>query len=247
MSEPLTVVCWLWRQRERPAPFGPWHVNTLAAMVARHYRRPHRFVCITDRPEAIDTRHVEIVPLWPSYGEIPNPSGPRAPSCYRRLRLFADDAAKLVGPRFVSLDLDTVILDDMTPLWDRPEDFVIWGGPAVEDSIGVSLGYWYNGSMWLHRAGTRTFVWDEFDPIDSPVAAYLAGARGSDQAWMTYRLGPGEATWNDADGVASYRVHIREHGGRLPSGTRIVMFNGRVKPWSPEAQALPWVQEHWRR
>lgn len=71
---------------------------------------------------------------------------------------------------------------------------------------------------------------------------------GGDQAWISYVLGPGEAVFTPADGVLSYRRHIqRTYGGglRLPKGARMVNFHGQVDPWSPYAQRLPWVREHW--
>ena len=58
-------------------------------------------------------------------------------------------------------------------------------------------------------------------------------------------LGPGEAEFTPEQGVLSYRRHIVPNGGRLPAGARIVNFHGVVDPWSPAAQALPWVQEHY--
>lgn len=245
----LTVVCWKWQppQNYRSA-FGPETVNVLRSMVARNYRRPHRVVCVTDDPAGIDG-DIDIVPLWNDHASVPNPHGKGNPSCYRRLKAFAAEAADWFGPRFVSLDLDCVITADMAPLWDRPEPFVIWGD--------TSPGTPYNGSMWMMTAGARRQVWEQFDPINSPRMSAAMRYFGSDQAWIAACLGPHEARWTRRDGVLSYRMHMLRSSPRfkfgqarnpnlLPSDARVVMFHGRVDPWSPAAQAHGWVRTHYR-
>lgn len=234
----LSVVCWKWAPpKGYRSSFGPETVNTLAAMIRRHYHKPVRIICVTDDPAGI-APGIEIIPLWDQHGDLPNPSGPSNPSCYRRLKMFSRDAGQMFGPRFVSLDLDCVITGDLSPLWDRPEDVVLWSDTNPRT--------FYNGSMILMTAGARPQVWDEFDPRRSPGIAKGAGQFGSDQAWISYRLGAGEATWGVKDGVYSYRNHVRTSGGALPAGARIVLFHGRTDPWGPEARRISWVREHYR-
>jgi hypothetical protein len=234
---PAAVITWKWRpiSRNYRSTFRAETVNTLFRMVRRHYPEPFRAVCVTDDPHGIDPS-IEIVPIGDHLATIPNPHGAQNPSCYRRLRMFAPEAADTFGPRFVSLDLDTVITGDLVPLWDRPEEFVAWGD--------TNRGTPYNGSMILLTAGARPRVWQTFDPRDSPRKAKAAGCFGSDQGWISYCLGPGEARWGRADGVYSYRNDIKR-SGRLPAGARIVFFHGRIDPWAREAQALDWVREAW--
>jgi hypothetical protein len=236
----LDVVTWKWR----PLPgyrskFTAEHVNLLAAMVRRWYAGPHRFSCITDDAAGIDHDYVRVIPLWPDHADLCNPSFRGGPNCYRRLKAFSREAADIIGPRFVSLDLDCVVTGDLAPLWERPDDFVIWGDTAFRKG--------YNGSMWLLRAGTRSQVWDTFDPGRSPKEAHAAGQRGSDQGWITHCLGPHQPTWKQADGVYSYRNDIAPRGGALPENARIVFFHGHVDPDNPKAQGLPWVREHYRK
>lgn len=235
----LDVICWKWEPVSGyRSQFGAAQVNTLRAMVARHYAGPHRFSCITDNPDGIDPR-VRVLPLWNDHAEVRSPHGGRNPSCYRRLRMFAPDAGRLIGDRMLSLDLDTVITGDVTPLWDRPDDFVIWEGNSGKNP--------YNGSMILLRAGSRTCVWDDFDPRTSPKRGIHIGYVGSDQAWIAYRLGPNEARWRRQDGVYSWRVHIQQATrGKLPKDARIVFFHGQHDPWHPWTQRLsPWIASHW--
>ncbi|MDH5244816.1 MAG: hypothetical protein OEW98_00070 [Betaproteobacteria bacterium] len=233
----LTIVTFKWQ----PPPgyrsaFRPEAVIALRDMVARHYPAPHRFVCITD--DAKGLKDVETLPLWSDHATVPSPHGRGNPSCYRRLKLFDPAIASLLGPRFLSLDLDTVIVGDVRPIFDRPEDFVIWGE--------TNPNSFYNGSMFLLTAGARAKVWTEFNPKTSPMLAKRAGRFGSDQGWISYCLGPGEARWGRDDGVYSFRVHLEPQGtDTLPANCRIVMFHGKVDPWDWRAQRLAWVREHW--
>lgn len=229
----LGVVTFKWGTK-----FTAEHVNVARKMIARNYAAPHRFFCVTDDARGIDPE-VEIVPLWDDFGTMVSPHGASYPSCYRRLRIFAPEAADIFGPRFVALDLDFVATGDLSPLWDRPEDFVIWGrtNPTTH----------YNASMILMTAGARRQVWDDFDPDTSPALAQRHQQFGSDQGWISYRLGPGEPMWTQADGLWSWRNSIFPRGCRLPAGARMVMFHGkRHNPWDHLPMRLNWVRENWR-
>lgn len=235
----LTVVTFKWRAPPGyRSTFAGVHVDTLRRMVARHYRQPHRFVCVTDDPAGITEPDIELFELWGDFSTVANPSGRKNPSCYRRLRLFARNPGAWLGDRFVVLDLDAVIVGDVAPLWDRPDDFVIWQS--------ASTGNPYNGSMWMLKAGARPQVWKDFDPALSPLETHRNRLYGSDQAWIAHRLGPDEPTWTRKDGVLSYRLDIEPRKGMLPPGARVVFFHGKTDPWSADAQRLAWVREAYR-
>lgn len=245
MSTPLTFLCWLWTTKYQPTKldrdrfsFTPATVRVLRNMIRRHYKGEHRFICITDQQKAIDP-DIETMPLWSEFGELGSPHGPRNPSCYRRLRVFSREASQWFGERLVSVDLDVVITADITSLFDREEDFVCWGD--------VSPRSFYNGSLWMLKTGSRPQVYENFDPRRSPREALAAGRYGSDQAWLSHCLGPGEAKWGTKDGVYSYRNHIDKlpRPGILPDGARIVVFHGSHKPWGPRPQRLDWVRSHY--
>lgn len=146
--------------------------------------------------------------------------------------------AEVIGPRFVSVDLDCVIVNDVSKLWDRPEDFVIYNYPMRTTP--------YNGSMWMMNAGCRSKVYTEFDPLRSPQLAKKAGFKGSDQAWMCYALGPNEATWTYRDGVVAWRSDLRARDYRLPAHAKIVFFQGHTDPWDDEPQRQEWVRQHYQ-
>ena len=233
----LTVVCWKWTQPGCRSVYTAEHVNVLLNMVERHYHDDHEVVCFTDDPTGIDPR-VRCVPISDVHSGLQNPLGPEYPSCYRRLAAFHSSFERYVGSRFISVDLDAVIVDDVTDLWNREEDFVIWQSPVRAPD--------YNGSMWMLRTGARPEVYDEFNPNRTPQITREAGKLGSDQGWFSYRI-PGEAVWTTEDGIWSWKPQLRNRGYLLPRGARIVFFAGHEKPWDHHAKKVaPWVKEHYR-
>ena len=196
---PITFVCWKWRQVNFRTVYTAEHVNTWAAMLRRHYRKPHRAICITDDPEGItecDTHQI-----WSDLADLSNPSGPHLPRCYRRLKIFSQlVTAELdvdLGELVMSTDLDIVIVADIVPIVHKyPEaSFVGWRG------VGAHNPCVYNGSLFRFRAGTVDFLWNEFDPQTSPREAIAHKYFGSDQSWLSYRLRGAAPGWNQTDGV----------------------------------------------
>lgn len=240
----LEVITWKWTPpASYRSQFKSRHVNVAARMVAKHYPYPHRFSCITDDPKGIDP-NIRVIPLPNHYANLRNPSYSNGPNCYRRLIAYDRQwALENIGPRFVSLDLDFVAVGDLGPLWNRQDDFMIWGDTMIKTDIGVRG---YNGSMFMMNAGARQNIWDDFDPRSSPMLANRAGCKGSDQGWITYKLGAGQKTWTLNDGVVSWRKHIKNGGGKLPTGARIVFFHGLDDPWGRAAQQQKWVQDNWK-
>jgi hypothetical protein len=256
MTEPLTVVVWKWRVPDRPAEFKPEYVNILRASFARHYREPHRFVCVTDEPEGLECETMPCPVVTLPHSRLGAPKGVRFPSSYRRLWNFSAEAKDAFGPRILALDIDVIVTGDLRPVLNRSEDFVTWWDPTHK---------WGKvpGGIYLHRTGTLTCLWDEFDPAKtpklvansncpSPVGTSLC--RGSDQGWMSYRLlachdwkaGPHPLPhWTRADGVYSMKWLMGQQ--RLPGAVKIISTPGFDKPWTPSLQRRhPWIAEHWR-
>lgn len=248
----ISFVCWKWvPPQDNGRCFLSEHVNVLRAMVARHYARPHRFICITDDPRGLDER-IEVVPMpQQRFDALQNPyqerytrrgrripQNKRFPSCYRRLWNFSEEARAILGDRIFALDIDVIICGDLVPLTERTASFVGWcdsrfAWPKVA------------GGAYLLTTGAHRDVWDEFDPERSPQIAKAAGLGGSDQAWMSYKLFPPREYWSSADGV----VKINWLGQGItapPNGTRLVFTGGHCPPWMPEVQRrYPWVKNHW--
>lgn len=231
----ISVVCFLWRTPGYRFAYTAEQVNVLRRMVARNYPEPHRFLCVTDMPQGLDDG-IEVIPLWDDYKDLPNVSfGAAGPSCYRRLKVFSEWFGEIAGKRFVCIDLDVVITGDLRPLWNRGEDFIALRDPAR---------LWpFNGSMFMQRAGSKSFIWDEFDPATSPQQAHAAGCQGSDQGWLSYRLGKEGATWDQSDGVLSFRVDLKRGSRPLPKNAKVVFFHGKPKPW--DVMNIGWVRDNY--
>lgn len=226
----LTVVLCKWQDKHHNygGKFDSAHVNALAGMIRTHYPDQHRIVCFTDDPDGIDSR-IEVHPIWDDYAALPNPTGGGRPSCYRRLKLWSKDMLQILGPRFVHLDLDTVVCGDLRPLWNRPEPLVMYKDYHER---------WpYAGGTYMMDTGKFACVWEQFDPVTSPRLASHKGYQGSDQAWLNYILPPDLPSWHKEDGI--YRQLPRQFA-KKPYNARIVFTTGLRPPWG---QDISWMRE----
>lgn len=214
----LTIVTWKW-VGWRGATYKAQHVLAMRWMLEQHLKIPHRFICVTDDARGLED--CETYPIW-DYPIVNTGAG--RPNCYRRLRVFSKEARSMFGPRLLSIDLDAVVMGDITHLI-TDDDFKIMQGKAAP----------YNGSMFLHRTGTLTHVWETFDKNSPDVVRRherMTQVRhyGSDQAWMSYAI-PGAPTWGEADGVYHFTLL-----NQLPADTRLIFCAGGVKPWAPSME-----------
>lgn len=239
----LDIVTFMWNpSKGYRSKFTPEHVFTMRRMIERHYRGAFRLHCVTDSAIARGVPRkvagIVIHKLWPDFADLPSPHGSINPSCYRRLKLWAPEARERFGPRILQIDLDMVLVGDVTPLWNRPEPIVFW-----EDQLNRHNKI--NGAMQLFDAGARPDVWTDFDPATSPAIAKAAGNWGSDQAWLSYKIKDDWARWTTKDGAYSWRVHCEPNGEKLPADARIVNFHGHKDPWSL-VDTVPWIGQHYR-
>jgi hypothetical protein len=214
--EPLTILTWFWKQPGGRAAYSAANVNVWADMVSRNLRMPHRIACVTAHPEGIDGG-IDIIAPPGDFEEIRIPTwGDDKPQCLRRIAMFRRDAADIFGPRFACMDMDSIVMGPLDPVFDRPEDFVMFRGTHRSRP--------YNGSLMMMNAGARPHVYETF----TPEGAIKAGFRyvGSDQAWISAALGPGEATWGPEHGI---HAHNSSRNGQ--TDTRILFFFGNPKPW----------------
>lgn len=217
----ITVLTWLWKQAKSRAHYDATSVNVWASMVRRNISIPHRIACVTDMPEGIDF-DIDIISPPGDFLDITNSKWTNGrPQCYRRLSMFRRDAAEIFGDRFVCMDLDCVIGDNLDPLFDRPDDLVLFKG-TVENRP-------YNGSMMLIQAGCRPQVFESFDQAGAQEASQLFV--GSDQSWLAHCLGPDEKTWDEQDRVFWFGSRYRIMTRRNKSIPRVLFFPGKIKPW----------------
>lgn len=205
----LTVVTFCWGEK-----FGPAHATALRNMVAAHLHAPHRFVVITDQ----EGHDCETFPLWPNDYHVAG-----RPSNFNRLKLFDPATQQQLGSRIVQIDLDTVILDDITRLVKCPEPFRIMEGTAGRR--GRPRVNPFNGSFWVHDIGTCEHMWTRL--VDEGPSA-LSSTRnvGSDQAWIAH-CDPSAPVFTTQDGLYQYRML----NGLVADDARAVFYAGPLNPW----------------
>ena len=226
----LTVLTWWWVQPGGRTTYTREHVLIWAAMVRRHLKLPHRLAVVTDMTDDLGSEIAIIKPPG-DFENVRLPTWPgHMPQCLRRVAMYRPDAAKIFGERFVSMDMDCVISGPLDPLFDRSEHIVLYRGTTLQRP--------YNGSMTMMTAGARPSVYKNF----TLEGAVQAGVRylGSDQAWVSQALGPGEATWGADDGVHAWKS---SHNIGDP---RITFFLSKDKPWDFIDLGDEWICEHYR-
>ena len=233
----LSVVCWRWTAPGGPS-FGPEYPNRLRAALERHLHLEHELVLVTDDAVGIDPR-IRIVPIPTTFAHTPR--------CRRRMQVFSGEfAVAYLGPRILSIDLDVVIVDDLTPIVDRQEPLVMW-----------KVGYAgvFSGSFHLMDAGILDDLWRRFaeNPEGYPVKVSKERVP-SDQAMLNaYLTDKPVPFWTEADGFVTYfgKGYERQerHGvgprlTQLPPGARIVVMGSADKAQLDEGRD-PWMREHW--
>lgn len=212
----LIVCTWFWGNK-----YSPEYVEKLRRGVAKHLKQEHRFIVAEPEPEDEHLTKIE--------------------GCFARLRMFdrkwQDKIGMKSGDRLVLIDLDTVIVSNLDPLFDRPEDFVILRGGNSTNPCP------FGGALMMFRYGAHSELWSDFSlDAASKIKFYLFP---DDQGWYHHKL-PGAATWKCGreSGVYVFRKREWPSGDHLPADAKIVTFNG----WrSPEKfDFLPWVNVNWR-
>ena len=131
-----------------PAPYSAQHVNVLRNMLWRNYRLPHRFILMTPEHTSGHTHQnllqagldprIEVYPIYSKpastskyVGTYQDPACPHSPhnhpleelaGCFKRLTLHTEATAERLrlsnDDLIVQIDLDCIILDDVTSLFD---------------------------------------------------------------------------------------------------------------------------------
>jgi hypothetical protein len=218
-QEVIAVLTYLW-DGWRPV-YGPEHVHRMKDMLAEHFKTEHQFFCVTDR----DIPGIDTIPL-PKIEWLKHSRG--VPCGYYKLWSLSREAAVL-GTKIITIDLDTLIMGDITSLFtDEP----------FKALKGVSCPY--NTSLFQVEAGKFPHVWEDLTEESARRAnqqKMLNGNRfyGSDQAVVSDQLRK-MPTWSERDGIYQYSS-LR---GRTPEDAKIVFFAGQIKPWESPFKELYW-------
>lgn len=137
-------------------PYTVEYVAKLRAMVQKHLARPHRFVCLTDRPEILP-RGVESVHVSLSAGSM---------GWWAKLSLFAPIG---LSDRILYLDLDTVIVDALDPIVDFPAPFaLIPDAGTFKPKTSHQVVKRFNSSVMVWDRGVNARLFDTFDAKADP-------------------------------------------------------------------------------
>lgn len=226
----LSIVYWLYRDAQNDRGFRVEQVNAQLPMLAKHCGVPFRVVCVTDMRDGLDRRIEVVSPPVKDDGPMAA-LALAAPRCYRRLWNWSREARAALGERILALDIDTVLLRDITPLIERPEDLVVWRYHGI-----------VMGGAYLLRTGTHPEVWEQFDFTRSPVQLAERHYRPSDQGWLNYALPRDTPVWDEG-----LHLLVRQNADEPPpESARLVSFGGVPKPWSRDAEKrYPWLAAHY--
>lgn len=214
----LTVLC-VWVAGH--VPFTPDYVVRLRSM-ARRALPPHRFVCLTDHPERLpadlETRPARVPPGCKGW--------------WAKVQLF--DPTLTVAGRLLYLDLDTLVVDDLTPLVEYPAEFALApdGAPNFRPRDGTACVHRFNSSAMVWDHGSQAHLFRQWVP---GVARRLWG----DQDWIGEQC-PGAAVM-----PAAWFPRISDAPGPAwPPGARVILCK---KPKNAEAaRRWHWVAEAWQ-
>lgn len=212
MSE-ITVACVL----KTGGEYYPEHVALLKDGVAENLPQPHRFICLTDTPKALDD--VETVELENSTWN----------------RWWPIIEAYRIPPPVLFFGLDTIITGDLSGVVHAARNH----GILVLEDVYRRGGHIQNSVMsW---SIDMRWVYDSF--MSDP-GLYMRKYRGDQdylEAALTGFEQPFFKFWQDAlpGQLASFKVDIVEKGlEEPPQGTRVVFFHGHPRPW--QQQLIPY-------
>lgn len=212
--EELNIVTWRWGKK-----YSELYVDALRAAIERHVHQEFKFCVFT--PQEEDEYLTKI------------------PGCFARLRMFDPEWQQRnnLSGRIVCIDLDTVVTDNLDPLFERSEDFVILHGGNKSNPCP------YNGSMWMLRAGSRPDVWKDFSLKRATESGFYEFP--DDQGWFAHKL-PRAAGWKvGTGGIYCFKKPGWPKGSDdLPKDARVVFFPGWRDP--SKFTHLSWIKENWQ-
>lgn len=204
------------------------YVNVLNKALRRTCKENVQLICLTDNPWGVK---VPCVPL--SFN---------LPGWWSKLEVF-----KLSGP-CVYLDLDTIILDDITPLFtllDKPYSSFYGLKSFKGQKLASGIMAWKGDYKWI----LDEFLNDSGGYYNRGTHVGFASNNGmefiGDQDYVEYQLKKEGAMINyiqtDFKKIYSYKKHC---ANGVPKGAKIVCFHGQPRP-RELAGELPWLNEYW--
>ncbi|MGL4594611.1 MAG: hypothetical protein ACRCUY_07785 [Thermoguttaceae bacterium] len=236
------ILCMKWGTK-----FGPNYVNTLAGMVRRHLKRPHRFICFTDDAKGLhESIEIRALPELNLPSHLPERG-------WRKLTMFGKSLDDVTGTALF-LDLDVVILDSLDPFFEADGEFLIikdWDFPS--DIIG-------NSSVFRFEIGQYPDILSNFIQNREKIRtrhrneqAYLSHAvheKGILRYW--------DVTWCRSFKRSAMRPFPLNYflPPKKPEGAKVIIFHGNPNPdaairgWCGKCglryvKPTSWIAENW--
>jgi hypothetical protein len=236
-------------------------VNRLRRQVKRHLPRSHRFVCFTDDPSGLDA-DILALPL----PELGLPQG-HGDTRWRKLALFRSDLAGLSGTALF-LDIDLVVVDDLSPFFDLPGDFFIIRDDDLfrpkplrrinpgRDRFLHSVG---NSSVFRYEIGAHSYILDAYlaDPdaaiTNFEISQQFQSAQLARQGNLHYWPKGWCVSFKNDCVPRNLGSYLRDPA--LPTGAKIVLFAGAPKmedvfagrghKWYRRIGNIDWLRKAW--
>lgn len=234
----IAIVTFKWKKPstgyklKSPVEYSAEHVNILYNSVKRNTTIPFKFICVTDDSNGLN-EEIQVVNLWDKYKSLGG--------CYNRLYIFSEEIKNILSERFICIDLDCVIVNNIDSILTRKEDFII--NKFISKGGHSQI---YNGGLIMMTAGSRKQVWEDFHPEKSlEILDRLRNEKnlvGSDQAWIQVNLGENESMFTENDGIYDYSFLPDK---KLPENAKMIFFPGKVDP-SQEKNKVEWINHHWK-
>lgn len=199
------------------------YVERLQRAVSRWCPEEHEFICLTDQPERLPGHSSVDISRWGLQG------------WWAKMHVFDP---MLRGPgRTVYLDLDTVVVGDLTPLVHAPiRDLGICANftRAVQPSYPCR----YGSCVMVLEDGWGDEIWQQFWQHNATLIP-LCGRRGDQYAIERLKR---DATILQDVLPPGFMVGRRDFGRSAPPGASLMIFAGKHKPHNtPHA----WLRRAW--
>ncbi len=181
--------------------YGAEYVTKLASMCRRYVTVPHRFACLTDKPEELD------------HGIEPHTVTGEAWGWWVKLELFKPDQFPR-GERILYIDLDTVIIDNI-------DDLAGYGGPFAGLGCARSNRLFSSGLL-AFEAGAQDRIWTEWLRAGKPILG------NGDDEWIDKQMPHAHRLQHHFKGLYQYKYH--KCSVAPPKDARVIYFAREPKP-----------------
>lgn len=209
--------------------YGLHYVERLQRMVRRHLPIEHEFVVLTDND--LDQARQD--------GRLANDvQGYELPGWWAKMTLFV--GAWRRETRVIYLDLDTVIVGDLTPLAQVEADFALCANFARAAGI-TTWPCRYGSCVMVLGEGLNDGIWQTFEKKRS---SFMEKRYGDQMA--IERIRPDATLLQDvlpSGFFLGYR-DLPNHADEPPAGCSVVVFAGKQKPDNCD---VAWARDAWER